>query len=247
MLGTVDAAGMREAEGGATSFQKTNGSGDRLLFSLRQTIPPNLKFVRELDFPGYRPPSAGNRIIASKEYSIMGIYLLLESSEDCLQGRRYNFRREWMAGTAALGIWRSELRELDIRERIREELLFEVYSKWIDKIANQRGGDKIRRLAARHLPERPIRPSEPESEQPRQAQCGPKPFLVLELVARPTGIEPVSRASETLILSIELRAQRKEAVLYPVFAELHELDQIFRQTQRKPRRLHWTRVYDTVI
>lgn len=193
------------------------------------------------------PPSAGNRIIAPKEYSIKGMFLLLESSEDCLRGSRYNFRCEWMAGTAALGIWRSELRELDIRERIREELLFEVYSKWIDKIANQRGGDKMRRLAARHLPERPIRPSEPESEQPRQAQCGPKPFLVLELVARPTGIEPVSRASETLILSIELRAQRKEAVLYPVFAELHELDQIFRQTQRKPRRLHWTRVYDTVI
>lgn len=102
MLGTVDAAGMREAEGGATSFQKTNGSGDRLLFSLRQTIPPNLKFVRELDFPGHRSPRQhGNRIIAPKEYSIKGIFLLLESSEDCLRGSRYNFRREWMAGTAA--------------------------------------------------------------------------------------------------------------------------------------------------
>lgn len=69
----------------------------------------------------------------------------------------------------------------------------------------------------------------------------------LALMARPTGIEPVSRASETLILSIELRAQRKEAVLYPVFAELHEQDQIFRQTHRKPGQLHWTGVYDTVI
>jgi hypothetical protein len=35
--------------------------------------------------------------------------------------------------------------------------------------------------------------------------------------------------------------------LYPVFAELHEQDQIFRQTHRKPGQLHWTGVYDTVI
>lgn len=66
-------------------------------------------------------------------------------------------------------------------------------------------------------------------------------------MARPTGIEPVSRASETLILSIELRAQRKEAVLYPVLRDLHELDQIFRQTHRKPVLTHWTIVPDTVI
>lgn len=63
----------------------------------------------------------------------------------------------------------------------------------------------------------------------------------------PTGIEPVSRASETLILSIELRAQRKEATLYLVFASAHEVDQISCQSHRKPRHSHWTSVPDTVI
>ena len=73
------------------------------------------------------------------------------------------------------------MRELDIRERIREELLFEVYSKWIDKIANQLGGDKMQWRAAQHLPERPIRPSEPESEQlhsgPVRTQAIPKSWI----------------------------------------------------------------------
>lgn len=61
-------------------------------------------------------------------------------------------------------------------------------------------------------------------------RSGPEKTQVLDLMARPTGIEPVSRASETLILSIELRAQRKEAVLYPVLRNLHEVDQFAGQT-----------------
>ena len=38
----------------------------------------------------------------------------------------------------------------------------------------------------------------------------PGKSLALGCVVRPTGIEPVSRASETLILSIELRAPTTE-------------------------------------
>jgi hypothetical protein len=61
-------------------------------------------------------------------------------------------------------------------------------------------------------------------------RSGPEKTQVLDLMARPTGIEPVSRASETLILSIELRAQRKEAVLYLVLRNLHEVDRFAGQT-----------------
>lgn len=60
----------------------------------------------------------------------------------------------------------------------------------------------------------------PGSGSTLQAKPKRKPDLphtrIIEILARPTGIEPVSRASETLILSIELRAQRGGIV--PAFA-----------------------------
>lgn len=40
-------------------------------------------------------------------------------------------------------------------------------------------------------------------------------------LARPPGIEPGSRASETLILSIELRAQKSYFTLYLTFCLVH--------------------------
>lgn len=129
------------------------------------------------------------------------------------------------------------------------QMFFRVYFKWIDGESNHWEKAKMAALFADHLP------SKEAVEDPKElalngeiwAQERPKIRKAVDSMARPTGIEPVSRASETLILSIELRAQRKEAVLYPVLRDLHELDQIFRQTHRKPVLTHWTIVPDTVI
>src|SRR5690606_34653698 len=59
------------------------------------------------------------------------------------------------------------------------------------------------------------------------------PWIVA--MARPTGIEPVSRASETLILSIELRAQRGDIV--PIFRAVAAAQRPDKLTSVVPGRL----------
>ncbi|MDO8946294.1 MAG: hypothetical protein Q7U88_03945 [Desulfocapsaceae bacterium] len=67
MLGPVDPATVRKAQGRSSLFEQTDRGIQRLLFLFCQAVPPITELIGVFDFPNH------NTTIASMEYSVNGI------------------------------------------------------------------------------------------------------------------------------------------------------------------------------